>query len=353
MKKNKTAQKLISLAVAIFLAISQAIPYGFAEAVATQVGDGSWMPTVEIDPKDSPPTPQTGMNENSSSFDGRPVVLDVSDLTTFLLENQKSPLSLVSPEDQESNQSKDAVLKKLLDDFVKSQPPLSKAGDHEESTVLQNDAESDQELYSIYERVSFEDAMYQIRSEYAVAIVLDPNTVTSDQIKKLPTLEAEVSIISLFGELVMFSSGEAEDIRVLSPVMELIKNANFVLHSHLEGNLEIPSMVDFANAVDSDSEEYVVTGKSIVSYNTMGIIDFDVNADELIKIMKNAVMVSPKDSDEARSLLNEFITQMDQLNEQKEYGVQFRSSEGIVNPYQYTLVGLFDDVLLNEFGTSN
>ncbi len=172
------------------------------------------------------------------------------------------------------------------------------------------------ELDYEYELYAFKDAIELFRPEYASAVIV--KELTAEDLKSLAELPFEVGIVVLGGEIVLFTSGSADEIGVLSAVKELTQKASFIAHTHPTiYSQEGPSGEDFNEASDT-KPEYVVTHLGAYAYTHQGILN-EGNAysyEEFIQALNQAVHQSPEpDPVQARKDLNQFIAAQDLYNQ--------------------------------------
>ena len=182
-------------------------------------------------------------------------------------------------------------------------------------TLTLTPAQEEPSLDYEYERYTMSEAGELLRPEYASAVVL--KDLTSEDLKILTGLPFEAGIAVLDGELVLFSSGNRDEIYVNPPVLEMLRQASFVAHTHPEGTLEGPSRTDILNA--GPATEYVLTPQQAFAYNREGLLAAGDGYEECLLAFYetlNAEREGNSSALRARSLLNEFIREMDALNTQ-------------------------------------
>lgn len=223
---------------------------------------------------------------------------------------------------------------------------------------------TDSEFNYEYERYEFEDALDLLRPEYASAVIV--KSLTEQNIHELKNLSFEVGIVVLRGEIVLFSTGAEDEIGMSAPAKKLLEKADFVSHTHVIAEAQAgPSPYDLENAVAAPREEYVITEKGVYAYNQSGLLhsgepqSYDWYLEQLrlslrgsaadeaiphseiaspltqlamtedsmgLAMMESSENLSMAGNVQARSELNEFITQMDLLNEIGQESETFRAS---------------------------
>ncbi len=171
-------------------------------------------------------------------------------------------------------------------------------------------------------RYSFNRAIASLQDDLATAVIV--TNLNEKNLKKLLTLNMEVGIAVLHGEVILFTSGNTTEIRVQTPVLDLLKEASLIAHTHppASGNESGPSADDIALAVQDPLVEYVLTSGGAYSYNTSGPANGGVPSDfkkflEQVKTARRLDRTSEsRGSVKARGILNEFIYQMDLLNDE-------------------------------------
>ncbi len=185
-------------------------------------------------------------------------------------------------------------------------------------------------------RYTFEEGIEQLSEDYATAIVLE--SISEENIAELLNLNYEVGLIVLAGELVLFSTGQETEIGILHPARELLSQAGFISHTHVnEFSQEGPSDYDLFQAVDAPKTEFVLTGEGVFSYNSEGALAEISKEDYLAEL--NAVKTDGENLVEARSILNSFIEEMDRYNEavEDEKEVFRRASTPLLDSFTVTI----------------
>ncbi len=120
-----------------------------------------------------------------------------------------------------------------------------------------------------YERYTFEEAVDQLRPEYASAVIV--KDLSEENLKALGELRFEVAVLVLHGEIVLVTSGSEDEIGVMPAVRDLISKASFISHTHPnEHSVEGPSGQDINEAV---GEEYVITHSGVYAYSREGVLN--------------------------------------------------------------------------------
>ncbi len=211
-----------------------------------------------------------------------------------------------APVDQTTGQIPDTIA------FLQDHLPLDKV----ENSDLQN--------YE-YERYEFDEALENLRPEYASAVIV--KGLTAENLKKLVDQSFETGILVLHVEIVLFTSGSEDEIGVLPAARELISKASFISHTHpSQYSKEGPSGQDLNEAVAAPNQEYVLTQKGVYVYNQEGILN-DGNSytyDWYLTKLQGALSFQDSrergnDSQvEARKELNLFIAEQDRYNNASE-----------------------------------
>lgn len=128
------------------------------------------------------------------------------------------------------------------------------------------------------ERKSFDEAVEELRPEYASAIILE--SISEDNVRQLLNLEFETALVILSGEIVLLTSGNEDEIRASRPASRILESAAFTAHTHpKEHQVEGPSPVDLQKA---SGLEYVLTDQSVYAYDK-----FDLKQVSLAQFMRN------------------------------------------------------------------
>ncbi|MBI4358466.1 MAG: hypothetical protein HY584_04130, partial [Candidatus Omnitrophica bacterium] len=237
---RKHLKQIFTRIVAVFIILSfaslQILPPGWPLSASLAYG-GADVATLE---KDVQKLPEQEVSIPPPSITDQPVPVDPS--TRFLLD---SPLSPPDASLRASPSTGD------LDSRFRGNDSLAKH---------QDDISYD------YERYEFEDAMDLLRPEYASAVIV--KSLTKENLDSLLDLDFEVALIVLSGELVLFTTGNEEEIGVTHAAQSLLKQASFISHTHVTGPSQSgPSSFDLNHAVESPLEEYVLTQNGAYAYN--------------------------------------------------------------------------------------
>ncbi|MDD5670976.1 MAG: hypothetical protein PHN49_04985, partial [Candidatus Omnitrophica bacterium] len=174
---------------------------------------------------------------------------------------------------------------------------------------------------------SFEDALDYLTPDYAAAVIV--TSLTAENLKTLTEQSIETGLAVIGGKVVLFTSGNREEVLVNSAARELLKSASLIAHVHPQDTDPMPSLSDYAEA--GTELEYVISKDGIYAYNQDGLenpIAYQYNhLAEVIDDLKDD-RVDPK---QTRDLLNAFIKAMDDYNFNLDDRVLFRSS-GTVLP---------------------
>ncbi|MBI4358501.1 MAG: hypothetical protein HY584_04305, partial [Candidatus Omnitrophica bacterium] len=254
-RRKRCAAKIISFVVLLTFTSLQILPPGWAQTV-----------TLESDLQKQ--IPETTLSEPPDSSDASIIPTD----SVSFLQND-SPLSPPTADPIETNQ------------------------DYE------------------YERYDFEAAIDLLRPEYASAVVVE--SLREEGLHSLSELSFEVGIAVLHGEIVLFSSGNGNEIIVTQHASKILGQASFTAHTHpLEHQDSGPSDLDLESA--GHDWEYVISGNSVYAYNHQGEIR-EVSYSEFIQALNEALGEARKTHGQnlvkARGVLNFFIQEMDRLNQ--------------------------------------
>jgi len=168
---------------------------------------------------------------------------------------------------------------------------------------------------------SFNDALDQLQPGIASAVIV--KKISASDLRKLSELKIEVGIAAVHGKIVLFTSGEEDQIRMLPAAKKLLEQASVIAHTHEHGGA-MPSAEDFMEA--GSQIEYVVSDKGIYAYNHDGLIYEKPLSFGYLVGKINAARKPNASTKETRDLLNEFIKSMDEYNSLQEQGVIFRSA---------------------------
>jgi YD repeat-containing protein len=207
-----------------------------------------------------------------------------------------------------------------IDFLTNKQGPLSSATQDIAETVPQAIASPDTTHYE-YERYDFQEALDLLRLEFASAVIV--KEISAEDLKKLAELPFETGVIVLHGEIVLFTSGSADEIGVLPAAKELAGKANLISHTHssIYSN-EGPSGEDINEAIAAPGEEYVITHTGVYAYDNKGILNNSnlYGYDQFLSKFKEALEASKTEQDqiEARKDLNQFVEAQDEYNRAQE-----------------------------------
>jgi len=223
-----------------------------------------------------------------------------------------------------SSEKEDAFFMPSSLNFLESGSPLSKVSqDSEDKAVVENVRENSksENRYEVRtDRMRFDEALEEFRSEYAAAVILD--SISADNLRVLAKQSFETALIVIHGEIVLFSTGNKHEIGYTDPVRQLMDQAVFISHVHTEEGAEGPSEFDLKEAVESPRTEYVVTAEGAYEYNRAEVANggksysYQYFIDALLaarfqSLQGQRTMEIQRRSREA---LNQFITGMDAYN---------------------------------------
>jgi len=236
--------------------------------------------------------------------------MQVSSSQDYQLTNQPAPLPVKEPLSNKTQGMTDpsiAQTPQTSEEFLRDTLTLTPVTNKEEISLQQIN-------HYEYERYDFKDALDLLRPEYASAVIV--KKVSSEDLRALGRLSFETGIIVLHGEIVLFTSGNQDEIGALPTVKELIKKASFVSHTHVdEFSEEGPSGQDLNFA--GSSLEYVITGNGVYAYDHEGVAhngepySYGYYLNQLNQALQNSKI---KDEVQARAELNQFIKSQDLFN---------------------------------------
>ncbi|MFA6601231.1 MAG: hypothetical protein WCU74_09525, partial [Candidatus Omnitrophota bacterium] len=226
-----------------------------------------------------------------------------------------------SSEDRES--LPDSDVSATSTDFLIENSALSPAGS-EVAEALPSEPSGNYEC----ERYDFKDAVDLLRPEYATAAVI--KDLTAEDLKALTRLDFEVGIAVLEGELVLFSSGNRDEISVSSPALELLEHASLVAHTHPSQGLNGPSGAD--HLYSGIATEYVLTASQTFAYDCTGLQAVRDGYDAFLSAVEEVLGEDSGDDRSsvlARHPLNQFTRDMDLFNETRRTDSTTFRSDGL------------------------
>ena len=113
---------------------------------------------------------------------------------------------------------------------------------------------------------SFDEALDQLQPGIASAVIV--KKISAKNLRQLLELDIEVGIAVVHGKIVLFTSGEENQIRMLPAAKELLNQASVIAHTHPSGAM--PSSEDFLQA--GSATEFVISSKGIYAYNEDGLV---------------------------------------------------------------------------------
>jgi hypothetical protein len=168
------------------------------------------------------------------------------------------------------------------------------------------------------ERYSFEEALEQLRPEYASAVIV--KDLTESDLRQLENLSFETGILVLHGEIVLFTSGSEDEIGVLPAAKALAGKSALISHTH-PGiySEEGPSGEDINEAASYSGQAYVLARQGVYAYNGEGVLNNGnpYGYEWYLEKIRQALNDTQADRDQvaARRDLNEFIKAQDEYNE--------------------------------------
>jgi hypothetical protein len=106
-----------------------------------------------------------------------------------------------------------------------------------------------------------------LREDFAYAAVL--KNLSESDMRTLLDADVEVGLIVVDGEIVLFTSGSADEIRTAPAAQDLFERASLIAHTHPRAEQSTgPSGKDIDMAT---GEEYVITEAGVYVYDSMGV----------------------------------------------------------------------------------
>ena len=157
---------------------------------------------------------------------------------------------------------------------------------------------------------SFHDAVDLLVPETAAAVIVE--SMTAQNLRDLTKLNVEVGIAVIRGKIVMFTTGSRDELRS-NPVVSalLASESSILIHTHPEGAQITASDLDISLA--GASTEYLLSNAGVVAYNHSGLVSTALTQEDLLSLIET-VHTPDASSVEARSVLNEFIYNVDLYN---------------------------------------
>lgn len=171
------------------------------------------------------------------------------------------------------------------------------------------------------------DAIAEFSPDYAGAAVVD--SLSAEDIESLSRLSYEVGIAVIEKNIVLFTSGNAGEIRVRAEVKELLDGASLVAHTHSGEVSGMPSPDDIRAA---SGVEYVVSTDGVYAYDKNGLIGSSALDYGYLAVAVDEASEPDASSLSARRALNRFIAAMDDLNRDAGESVVFRTGGITVFP---------------------
>ncbi|MBN1689068.1 MAG: RHS repeat protein, partial [Candidatus Omnitrophica bacterium] len=212
-----------------------------------------------------------------------------------------------------------------------------------EPALFSETPETETFQYDALQARTFDYAYELLEQELPVAVLVDE--LTAEDLDKLLLLDVEIGILVLYGQIVLFTSGDGRELRLLQSVADLASSADFIAHTQPNGLG--PSQVDLENA--GEAIEYMVNQKGeVYAYTRNGVVNVADSPDRMLDAVSWAVeTMEDAVAGEviARAELNQFIAAMEQFEEAPESEkVLFRSdseqliqlpdqNETVVNTY--------------------
>ena len=225
---------------------------------------------------------------------------------------------------------------------IKNNPPVFTSTEFLSSTLtltpsqMQSASKNTEALSDFnyeYERYSFEDALDLFRPEFATAVIV--KDLKEEDLKELVNLEMEVGILVLHGEIVLFTSGNEDEIGVSTAVGALIEKASLISHTHPSTHqIAGPSAYDLSHA---EGTEYVIAVEGIYVYDKTTVSS--VSYEEYLKVLHKAASEVPGGQVEVRQDLNVFIAAQDAYNNLNEKEVFRRATPEPTVQYVYDSAG--------------
>ncbi|MFA7255058.1 MAG: hypothetical protein WC133_03040, partial [Candidatus Omnitrophota bacterium] len=273
--RHSGPKKILASLVILAFFFSQTVPSGFADI------------TLRPETRVTPYQPETDATDDSSNS-------------------------------QQTNQTSDIPLDP---NAVFSQDELSLTP----SDVISNDPQTSVQTARDAMEYSFDQAADYLTLDYAAAVIV--RDVTAEDLRSLVQLDVEVGIAVIRGKAVFFTSGSSEELRANIAAQTLLQESPIIVHTHPAGERTQPSLSDFSLA--GETVEYLLSEDGVYAYNRDGLIsEQPLTEEELADLLRTAQ--SPEASSvEARAILNNFISEIDEYNSQQEQTPVFRSADPI------------------------
>ncbi|GEM_PF-2734969 len=175
---------------------------------------------------------------------------------------------------------------------------------------------------------SFDEALELLRPDIASAVIV--KKISANDLRKLVELNIEVGIAVLNGTVVLFTSGNNDEIRLLPAAKELLDKASVIAHTHPKGHNPMPSVDDFLMA--GTKTEFVVGEKGVYAYNHNGLTVNEPLSYGYLAGKINSARKPGASTKQTRDQLNEFIKLMDEYNQMKDQSVLYRSAAVSITP---------------------
>jgi hypothetical protein len=179
--------------------------------------------------------------------------------------------------------------------------------------------------YDIKSVQSFEYA-FELLSQEGLSVAVPVESLTASDIEKILSLSKEVGIINLKGQIVLFTTDEETELGTLSIVQDLLKNADFVAHTHPNASSR-PSDADINGA--GSRIEYVIAKDGVTGYSRDEILTTNQSYQEFVDLLlksKSSITQTAANQIQASEALNRFIRAMDDYEGLEDLKVDFRES---------------------------
>ncbi|MGI6241256.1 MAG: hypothetical protein ACOYJW_04900, partial [Candidatus Omnitrophota bacterium] len=328
-------QKLLSVLVIISFVFTQAVPASFANIYFySEEYTPSHVPETPVDQEQPIVSTQAPVSDTTGSFISRGPLSVGSNFSELM----GSSDVVAEPS---SGDGEDATRQTAMDAMALALQNVThdlNDGDTADVTDDEADFTTDETVDPVVTRpgndifvssevdeYTFENAIAQFSPDYAAAVVVE--SLTAENLRDLVNLDVEVGIAVIRGKIVLFTTGSRDEIRANPVVREILADESSVLmHVHPRGEQVVPSALDIDLA--ASAMEYLVTADGVFAYNASGIQNDQLTEEDLVELI-DVVRMADASSVEARSILNEFILNIDEFNAHPETYSILRSAQPI------------------------
>ncbi len=328
-------QKVLSVLVITSFIFTQAIPTGFSNVyLYSEEYTPSHVPETPVDQEQPIVSTQAPVSDTTGSFISRGPLSVGSNFSELMGSSDVvAEPSFGDGEDATRQTAMDAMALALqnvthdLNDSDTADVTDDEVDFTTDETVDPVVARPGNDIFvsSEVDEYTFENAIAQFSPDYAAAVVVE--SLTAENLRDLVNLDVEVGIAVIRGKIVLFTTGSRDEIRANPVVREILADESSVLmHVHPRGEQVVPSALDIDLA--ASAMEYLVTADGVFAYNASGIQNDQLTEEDLVELI-DVVRVADASSVEARSILNEFILNIDEFNAHPEAYTILRSAQPI------------------------